>query len=91
MPTFAADAGIVILRLNQHLLLSRQWAAWPRWADDDTSWYEVKGLYEKVAAAGAPLGDCVESAGLVFTRKFERLTVSVDCTNRVSNYTWGLS
>ena len=69
-------------------LLDYQWAAWPRWSDDDTSWDEVKGLYGRVAAAGAPLGNYVESSGLVFTRKFERLTVSVDCTNRVSNYTW---
>jgi hypothetical protein len=65
-----------------------QWSAWPRWADSDTSWDEVKGLYGKVATAGEPLGDYVESAGMIFTRKFERMTVRVDCTNRVSNYTW---
>lgn len=65
------------------------WSAWPRWSDDDTSWEEVKQLYSRVAAAGAPLGDYVESAGMVFTRQYERLTVSVDCTKRVSNYTWG--
>jgi hypothetical protein len=65
------------------------WSAWPRWSDDDTSWEEVKQLYSRVAAAGAPLGDCVESAGMVFTRQYERMTVSVDCTKRVSNYTWG--
>ena len=75
----------------EHSLTGRcglQWAAWPRWSDDDTSWDEVKDLYGKVAAAGEPLGGYVESAGMVFTRKFERLTVQVDCTNRLSNYTW---
>ena len=64
------------------------WAGWPRWADDDTSWDEVKDLFDKVAAAGEPLGSYNESAGMVFSRKFERLTVAVDCTNRRSNYTW---
>lgn len=64
------------------------WAGWPRWADSDTSWEEVKALFAKVAAAGEPLEDVVESAGAVFSRKFEGLTVSVDCTKRLSNYSW---
>ena len=77
-----------ILSLCDLFICDVQWAGWPRWSDDDTSWDEVKGLYSRVAAAGAPLGDFVENPGMVFTRKFERLTVSVDCTNRKSNYTW---
>jgi hypothetical protein len=46
------------------------------------------GAEVRVAAAGGPLGRYTESAGLVFSRKFERLTVEIDCTNRRSNYTW---
>eukprot|EP01047_Picozoa_sp_COSAG01_P109314 COSAG01_NODE_38194_length_492_cov_12315.529262_1_plen_59_part_00 len=45
------------------------------------------GAVVRVAAAGEPLGRYTES-GLVFSRKFERLTVEIDCTNRRSNYTW---
>ena len=63
-------------------------AGWPRWADSDTSWDEVKALFAKVAAAGEPVAGYVESAGMVFTREFERLTVHVDCTNRHSNFTF---
>ena len=62
------------------------WSGWPRWADADSSWAEVKELFAKVAVAGEPAGGCVESAGGVFTREFKRLTVRVDCANRIPEH-----
>ena len=62
------------------------WSRWPRWSDAETSWAEVQPFYSK--NYGAALEGLQELTPNVFTRKFEHVTVRVDCRNQSASYVW---
>ena len=62
------------------------WSKWPRWGDSETSWDEVRELYTK--DYGLAIADVVESPANVFTREYEKVTISVDCNKQTSSFDW---
>ncbi len=60
------------------------WSHWPRWSDAETSWAEVQPFYVK--NYGAALEGLQERTPNVFTRKFEHVTVRVDCRNQSASF-----
>ena len=62
------------------------WTKWPRWADGDTSWDEVKAIYQR--DYGVPLAATEELTQGYFLRRYSNVNITVDCRNATVDYAW---